>query len=125
MLKEKCVIITGSTRGIGYETAKLFLENGAKVALLGSRKETVDNAIRSLKELNQSFEVIGFYPDLTNEEEIRKVFDKVEEEFGKIDCLINNAGLSSSTKLEEYTKEEEDKIIDLNIKAVYLCSIRR
>jgi len=122
MLKEKCVIITGSTRGIGYETAKLFLENGAKVALLGSRKETVDNAIRSLKELNQSFEVIGFYPDLTNEEEIRKVFDKVEEEFGKIDCLINNAGLSSSTKLEEYTKEEEDKIIDLNIKAVYLCS---
>ena len=122
MVKDKVVIITGGTRGIGYETVRKFLENGAKVALLGSREESVNKALSSLKEENSSYEVIGFYPDLTKEEEIRKAFEKIEQEFGKIDCLINNAGLSSSTKIEEYTKEEEDKIIDLNIKAVYLCS---
>ena len=122
MVKDKVVIITGGTRGIGYETVRKFLENGAKVALLGSREESVNKALAKLKEENSSYEVIGFYPDLTKEEEIRKVFEKIEEEFGRIDCLINNAGLSSSTKIEEYTKEEEDKIIDLNIKAVYLCS---
>lgn len=122
MVKEKVVIITGGTRGIGYETVKKFLENGAKVALLGSREESVNKALSNLKEENSSYEVIGFYPDLTKEEEIRKVFEKIEEEFGRIDCLINNAGLSSSTKIEDYTTEEENKIIDLNIKAVYLCS---
>ena len=122
MVKDKVVIITGGTRGIGYETVKKFLENGAKVALLGSREESVNKALSNLKEENSSYEVIGFYPDLTKEEEIRKVFEKIEEEFGRIDCLINNAGLSSSTKIEDYTTEEENKIIDLNIKAVYLCS---
>lgn len=122
MVKEKVVIITGGTRGIGYETVRKFLENGAKVALLGSREESVNKALAKLKEENSSYEVIGFYPDLTKEEEIRKAFEKIEKEFGKIDCLINNAGLSSSTKIEEYTTEEENKIIDLNIKAVYLCS---
>ena len=122
MVKEKVVIITGGTRGIGYETVKKFLENGAKVALLGSREESVNKALSNLKEENSSYEVIGFYPDLTKEEEIRKVFEKIEEEFGRIDCLINNAGLSSSTKIEDYTTEEENKIIDLNIKEVYLCS---
>ena len=122
MVKDKVVIITGGTRGIGYETVKKFLENGAKVALLGSREESVNKALSSLKEENSSYKVIGFYPDLTKEEEIRETFEKIEKEFGKIDCLINNAGLSSSTKIENYTTEEENKIIDLNIKAVYLCS---
>lgn len=122
MLEGKVVIITGGTRGIGYETVRKFLENGAKVALLGSREDSVNKALSNLKEENSSYEVIGFYPDLTKEEEIKETFEKIEKEFGKIDCLINNAGMSSSTKIEEYTTEEENKIIDLNIKAVYLCS---
>lgn len=122
MVEGKVVIITGGTRGIGYETVRKFLENGAKVALLGSREDSVNKALSNLKEENSSYEVIGFYPDLTKEEEIKETFEKIEKEFGKIDCLINNAGMSSSTKIEEYTTEEENKIIDLNIKAVYLCS---
>ena len=85
MVKDKVVIITGGTRGIGYETVKKFLENGAKVALLGSREESVNKALFSLKEENSSYKVIGFYPDLTKEEEIRETFEKIEKEFGKID----------------------------------------
>ncbi len=122
MLKDKVAIITGGTRGIGLEVARLFLQNNAKVAILGSKKESVENALAKLKEENKKYQVIGYYPNLTNEEEVSDTFKKVNKEFGSIDILVNNAGLSSKTKLEDYTIEEYDKLADLNIKAVFLCS---
>lgn len=122
MLKDKVAIITGGTRGIGLETAKLFLENGAKVAIFGSSHESVENAVKQLKGLNKDYEVLGLYPNLVDEEEIREAFEKVKNNFGKIDILINNAGISSSTKLMDYTEEELNKLIDINIKGVFLCS---
>lgn len=122
MLKNKVAIITGGTRGIGFETAKKFLENGAKVAILGSKEETVNTAINKLKEINSNYEVIGLYPNLTNELQIKETFDNIQNKFGHIDILVNNAGLSSSTPLTSYTEEELNKLIDINIKGVFLCS---
>ena len=63
-IKNKVVIVTGGTRGIGFSTVKTFLENGAKVALCGSRKETVDKALSELNKINSSYEVIGFSTNL-------------------------------------------------------------
>ena len=120
MLEGKVAIITGGTRGIGLAIVKKFLENGAKVALLGSKEESVTNALNELKE--QEGKVIGFYPDLTNMSEVKETFRKVVDSFGKIDILVNNAGLSSSTKIEEYTIEEYDKIANVNMKGVFICS---
>ena len=122
MLENKVAIITGGTRGIGFATAQKFLQNGAKVVLFGSRKESVDKALEKLKKENSNYEVLGFYPNLSKEVEVRSVFEKVYKKYGKIDILINNAGLSSSTPLTSYTPEELDKIIDVNIKAVFICS---
>ena len=122
MLEGKIAIVTGGTRGIGYETVRLFLENKAKVVLFGSRKETVDKAVNSLKEENENYEVMGLYPNLCKEEEIKNAFDEVVKAYGKIDILINNAGVSSSTPLEKYTEEEYEKIVNVNIKGVFLCS---
>lgn len=122
MLEEKVAIITGGTRGIGFAIAEKFLENKAKVAILGSKKETVDKAIEELKSKNENYEVIGFYPNLTKEEEVKETFKEVKNHFGKIDILVNNAGLSSKTKIEDYTEEEYDKISNLNIKSVFVCS---
>lgn len=122
MLKNKVAIITGGTRGIGYAIAKKFLENNAKVAILGSKEETVTKAINSLKEENKTYDLIGFYPDLTNEDSVKEMFEKVKKEYGKIDILINNAGISSRTPLTEHTIEEFDKITDLNIKSAFVCS---
>ena len=122
MLKNKVTIITGGTRGIGFETAKKFLENNSKVAILGSKEESVNKAINKLKEINPNYEIIGFYPNLTNESEIKETFKQIEQDFGTIDILINNAGLSSSTPLTSYTEEELNKLIDINIKGVFLCS---
>ena len=120
MLEGKVAIITGGTRGIGLAIVKKFLENGAKVALLGSKEESVTNALNELKE--QEGKVIGFYPDLTNMSEVKETFQKVVDSFGKIDILVINGGVSSSTKIEEYTIEEYDKIANVNMKGVFVCS---
>ena len=122
MLKGKVAVVTGGTRGIGFATVKKFLENEAKVVLLGSKQETVEKAIKELKQINSSYEVIGFYPDLSSKEEMDEVFKKVKEIYGHIDILINNAGISSKTKIEDYSEEEYEKITNLNIKSVFNCS---
>lgn len=121
MLKDKVAIITGGTRGIGYAIAEKFLENKAKVVLFGSREETVTNAVKNLKSQNDNYDVVGFYPNLNDERELKETFEKLKAKYGHIDILVNNAGMSSSTKLEDYTKEEYDKITDLNIKSVFTC----
>lgn len=122
MLKEKVAVITGGTRGIGFETARLFLKNGAKVCIFGSKAETVDKAVKSLKEENPDFKVSGLFPKLDDENEVSAAFEKVNSEFGKIDILVNNAGISSHTHLEDFTEKEYDSIASLNIKSVYVCS---
>jgi len=122
MLKGKVAVVTGGTRGIGLETVRTFLKNGAKVALLGSREETVTKAVEELKKENDTYEVIGLYPCLHKESEVLETLEKVKNEYGKIDIIVNNAGMSSSTPLTNYTEEEYDKIANLNIKSVFVVS---
>lgn len=122
MLKNKVAIVTGGTRGIGLGIVRSFLQNGAKVVLFGSREETVSKAIDSLKEENANYEVKGFAPNMTSEEELQKVFEEVKKTYGKIDILVNNAGISARAKIEDFTVKEYDEIMDINVKAVFLCS---
>ena len=122
MLKGKVAVVTGGTRGIGYSTVLKFLENGARVVLFGSRKESVDKAISSLLEINANFDVVGYYPNLSDLDEVRDTFRDIYNKYGHIDILVNNAGISSSTSILDYGVDEIDKIIDINIKAVFNCS---
>lgn len=119
MLKGKVAIVTGGTRGIGYEIVRKYLANGAKVILFGSRKETVDKALLQLHEENADWEVDGMFPRLTDAEEVENAVLEVKNRYGRIDILVNNAGISQSTPLYDYTPEEFDKVIDLNVKAVF------
>ena len=118
MLKNKVAIITGSTRGIGFETALKYLENGAKVVILGTKEEGVNKAIELLKDKG---EVIGFCPNLSSLDEVTETFNKVIEKYGKIDILINNAGISASESIYDYKEEDFKKIIDLNVTGVFTC----
>lgn len=122
MLKDKVAVITGATRGIGYATAKKFLENGCKVVIFGSKSETVKKALESLREENKDYDVKGFYPDLTNLKEVEEVFNKIKDLYGKIDILVNNAGISARESIYEYKEEDFKKIMDLNVNAVFNCS---
>lgn len=118
LLKDKVAVVTGGTRGIGYATVKKFLENGAKVVLFGSRKETVDKALASLKEENPEWVVEGAYPDLCNADAVKEEINKIKDTYGRIDILVNNAGISDSTPIDHYTAEGFDKVMKLNVNAV-------
>lgn len=119
MLKGKVAIVTGGTRGIGLAIVRTFLQNGAKVALFGSRRETVENALSELKRENADRQVIGAWPDLTDFAAVKAAVDRVAQELGTPDILVNNAGISAREPLSEYTPESFKRIMDLNVTAVF------
>src|SRR5574344_778165 len=88
MLKGKTAIVTGGTRGIGFSIVKTYLDNGANVALLGSRKESVDKALDKLSEYKDR--VMGLWPNLTDPEEVKTAFEEVRDRFGRIDILAKD-----------------------------------
>lgn len=122
LLKGKTAMVTGGTRGIGFAIVKLYLENGAAVALCGSKKETVDKALDKLKAQNPDYKVIGLYPDLQNPEEVAKAVEMAKETFGSLDIMVNNAGISARDKLYDYKAEDFSKIMALNVNAVFNCA---
>ncbi len=121
MLKGKVAVVTGGTRGIGFEIVKKFLEAGAKVALFGSRQETVEKALAKLKEEKADAEVMGLCPSLGEYSEVEKAIQEVKDTFGQIDILVNNAGISARESIYDYKPEEFDKIMTLNVNAVFYC----
>ncbi|MBD5460272.1 MAG: SDR family oxidoreductase [Lachnospiraceae bacterium] len=122
LLKGKTAMVTGGTRGIGYAIVKLYLENGASVALCGSRQETVDKALAQLKAENPDYRVIGLCPDIQDADEMAKAIETVKETFGSFDIMVNNAGVSARDSLYAYKPEDFAKTMDLNVKAVFICA---
>ena len=119
MLTGKTAIVTGGTRGIGLAIVRVFLQNGAKVALFGSRQETADKAVAALKSENPDWAVIGLSPDLTDYTAVCAAVQSVKEHFGNVDILVNNAGISAREPLASYKPEDFKKIMDLNVTAVF------
>ena len=122
MLNGKVAVVTGGTRGIGLATVRKFLQNGATVVLFGSRTETVEKTVTTLKEENASYEVMGLYPNISDLKEVEQAFQVIVQKYGHIDILVNNAGISARESIYDYTEENFDKIIDLNVKGVFNCS---
>ncbi|MBR5319281.1 MAG: SDR family oxidoreductase [Peptococcaceae bacterium] len=118
-LTGKVAVVTGGTRGIGFEIVRKYLQNGATVVLFGSRQESVDKALTKLSAENPAWKADGLWPNLANAADVEQAIVSVKEKYGRLDILVNNAGISQSTPLYQYTAEEFDKIIDLNVKAVF------
>ena len=121
-LKDKVAIVTGGTRGIGHAIVKAMVESGAKVAIWGSRQETADAAVAKIKAEYPDCDVMAMAPKLTDRKEVEEAMDSIMKRYGRIDILANNAGISQNIPLETYTDDDLDKIVDLNIKAVFICS---
>lgn len=122
MLEGKVAVVTGGTRGIGLAIVKAFLEEGAKVALFGSRQETVDKALAELKAENAEAPVMGLAPDLSDVVAVEKAMAEVKNYFGKLDILINNAGVSARESIYTYDPASFDKVMNLNVNSVFYCS---
>ena len=121
-LQNKVAIITGGSRGIGYATAEAFLREGAAVILTASRPETAAKAVQTLQEKYPDAKVGGISPDLSDLESVKAAFDEVVSRFGRLDILVNKAGVSESTPLLNYTEETFDKVMDLNVKGVFTAT---
>ena len=117
MLENKVVVITGGTRGIGFEVAKLFKENKAEVIIFGSKEESVSKAIEKLKNMNLN--VSGYYPNLKDYSVVEETIKDIIRKYGHIDILINNAGITSNKKIEDTTIEEFNNIMDINVNAMF------
>lgn len=122
MLEGKVAIVTGGTRGIGLAIVRKYLVNGAKVILCGSREDSVNKALDILRSEDSTYEVYGYYPNLVDEQEVGQMFKDIVDKYGHIDILVNNAGISATTDIYNYTVEEFDSVMDLNVKAAFVCS---
>lgn len=122
MLEGKAAVVTGGTRGIGSAIVKKFLEAGARVALFGSRQETVDKALEQIKAEMPDAPVMGLYPELGGYDAVSKAIQTVREAYGQLDILVNNAGISARDSLYDYKPEDFDRIMTLNVNAVFNCS---
>ena len=122
LLKNKVAVVTGGTRGIGFAIVKTYLQNGAKVAVFGSRQETVEKALAKLREENPAWDVTGGWPDLGQYAQVEAAIAEVKAHYGRIDIFVNNAGISGRESLYEYDPAAFEKTMALNVNAVfYAC----
>ena len=122
LLKGKVAVVTGGTRGIGYAIVKKYIEAGAVTVLCGSREETATKALARIKAECPDAQVEAIWPNLSDRAEVSAAFAGIKEKYGSLDILANNAGISQNTPLFDYKDEDFEKILDLNIKALYVCS---
>jgi NAD(P)-dependent dehydrogenase (short-subunit alcohol dehydrogenase family) len=114
--KDKVVFITGGAKSLGKATATAFLEEGACVAVSGTHKETISKFEEEFK----GKPALAFHADITNYEEMENVLGKVIETWGKVDILLNNAGIVNPlTPSEKMKKVDFDKVIDVNLKGTF------
>ena len=119
-LKDRVVVITGASGGLGSYFCKAFLKEGAKVGVNDISKELVDRAVRELSPLGA---VVGVVADVCQRQAVENMVDTVVRTFGRLDILINNAGGSLYTphKFEEIREEDWDKVINVNLKGAFIC----
>ena len=119
-LKNKVAIITGGAQGIGLATARKFLDEGAIVAVADVRKDAVQGAVSGLRRNGEVIE--GFQVDVTRRPQIDAMVAEMKGKYGRVDVLVNNAGITQDARLQKMTDEQFDRVIDVNLKGVYNCA---
>jgi len=117
MFNNKVVLITGASGGIGKAIAKKFAEAGAKVAL--------NDIVQAEENLKKTAEELGgryFLADVSKLEEVEKMIRDIQKEFGRLDILVNNAGICQDKTLAKMTKEEWQRVIDVDLTGVFNCT---
>jgi len=121
MLKDKVALITGGSSGIGKAIAERFLQEGANVIIASRSKARCDSVVKQLETISNG-SVDYAVGDVSVWHDVQKMAEKTVARFGRIDILINNAGIYLEKRLEETDEVEWDRIININLKGVFLCS---
>lgn len=113
-LKEKVAVVTGGNSGIGLAVARLFREEGARLAILGRNQETLDQAASELGE-----KVLAVRGDVRNLADLEALFEEASKEFGPIDILVANAGIAKFAPIQNLSEELFDELVDILFKGVF------
>jgi 3-oxoacyl-[acyl-carrier protein] reductase len=119
--EEKVAIITGGARGIGRATAMEFIKHGARVAIVDLREKELEEVSKTIQKMSR--EVLPIKGDVSNNNDVQEAIRKTLDRFGKIDILINNAGIGDVIGPVINTSEEDwDRVLRVNLKSVFLFS---
>ncbi|NRD78622.1 SDR family oxidoreductase [Bacillus sp. BRMEA1] len=119
-LKGKTAIVTGGGRGLGQQIAEIYAEAGANVVVCSRNLEACQELSDSLKE--RGVRSLAFKCDVSSSDDIQYVVDETLKEFGRIDILVNNSGTSWGASALEMPADKWDKVMDINLRAVFLFS---
>ena len=118
--KDRVVLITGGASGIGFATAVLFLEEGAKVAIADISMDAGKKAVKNLRKLGH--DALFIRADVSKEKDVKSAVRRVVSKFGRLDILFNNAGIFIDGRVHELSEAEWDRIMGTNLKGTFLCS---
>ena len=119
-VKNKTALVTGSTGGLGYAFAKCLAQHGAHVIINGRNQQRIDDAIKKLN--NEGLSVSGVVFDVTNRQQVAEAAEKIQAEKGGVDILVNNAGVNLRNPLHDFSDEDWDKVIGINLTGTYNVS---
>lgn len=117
-LKNKVVVLTGAAQGIGASIARVFSEQGASLALIDRQEDALKTLVAELKEKNENVSYYTF--DITDKAAVKESINSIKEQYGRIDVLVNNAGITRDSMSYKMTEENWDSVIDVNLKAPFL-----
>ncbi|HBG7380528.1 TPA: 3-hydroxybutyrate dehydrogenase [Clostridioides difficile] len=120
MVKDKVVFVTGAASGIGKQIAESFLKNGAKVMFSDIKQEALNNTITELQK--EGYDCMSVKCDVTKEEEINHAIDKTVEKYGRLDILINNAGLQHVSMIEDFPTDKFEFMIKIMLTAPFIAT---
>lgn len=119
-LEGKVALVTGGVYGIGFAIAEAFAAAGAKVAVNCRKPEHMQKALEEFKE--KGFDVKGYLCDVTNEAQVQKMMQEIEQELGSVDILVNNAGIIKRIPMTEMKVEEFRQVIDIDLNAPFIMA---
>ena len=119
-LKNQIAVVTGGAKGIGKDIVMRLSEEGAKVVIADTDFETAQEAANKISE--DGAEVIAIKADVAKVDEICNLFESTVSEFGRLDILVNNAGIQIRSSSLDFSEENWDKLMDLNLKGVFFCA---
>jgi NAD(P)-dependent dehydrogenase (short-subunit alcohol dehydrogenase family) len=119
-LQDKVAIVTGASNGIGRAIAETFAAEGAKTVLVARRAELLDEVAAGIRA--NGGEALTVAADLSKEAEIVALFAKIKETYGRLDVLVNNAGVATHINTEDISLQYWQEVLDINLTAPFLCS---